>query len=140
MEVKGLTTDLGSSNTNYILLAEFIGATGWTGSSDPFRSYTNTLKTKERIECKCLSGPGPLSSSTTSPYVDAKCYRRLPNTVVGSGTFPNYAITIDHAASKNNDIKCYFPEFFLTSGMSFSVKFKRIYGDSYPIDIIGGTS
>jgi hypothetical protein len=81
-----------------------------------------------------------LSSSTTSPYVDAKCYRRLPNTVVGSGTFPNYAITIDHAASKNNDIKCYFPEFFLTSGMSFSVKFKRIYGDSYPIDIISGTS
>lgn len=100
--------DVGSVNTNYLLLAEFIGTSTWTGANDPFKSYTNTLKSKERIECKCLSGIGPLSSSTTSPFVDAKCWRRLPGSI-GIGTFNNYAILIDHPALKSNDIKCYFP-------------------------------
>lgn len=140
MEVKSLALSIGSANTNYMLLAEFIGTSGWTGSNDPFKSYTNTAKNKERIECKCLSGTGPLSSSTTSPYVDAKCWRRLPGITAGSGTFNNYAILIDHGAAKNNDIKCYFPEFYVTSDMSLNVKFKAIYGDSYPVDIIGSTT
>jgi len=83
---------------------------------------------------------GPLSSSTSSPYVDAKCYRRLASVTVGSGTFANYAITIDHGVLKNNDVKCYFPEFYVTTGMSLTVKFKTIYGDSYPTDLIGGST
>ncbi len=140
MEVKSLNVNIGSANNNYLLLAEFIGTSAWTSASDPFRSYTNTAKNKELIECKCISGVGPLSSSTTSPYVDAKCYRRLPGITVGSGTFNNFAIVIDHPARKTHDIKCYFPEFYVSTGMSLNVKFKRIYGDSYPIDIITGTT
>lgn len=59
---------------------------------------------------------------------------------MGNQTFNNYAILIDHGTLKNNDIKCYFPEFYIVSGMSLSVKFKAIYGDSYPTDIINSTT
>ena len=41
-EIDGLKTDVGSGTSGYILLAEFISSTGWTGSSDPLSSYTNT--------------------------------------------------------------------------------------------------
>jgi hypothetical protein len=60
----------------------------------------------------------------------------LPNGVA----FSNYAILIDTPAIKNNDLICYFPEFYISTGMSFSVQFKTIYGDSYPIDLQGGTT
>ncbi len=104
IEVKGLNMDIGSANTNYLLLLEFLTTSGWTSANDPFKSYTNTVNNDEPIDCKCLSGVGPLSSSTTSPLVNAKCRRRLP-----TATFNNFAILIDSQASLNNDIRCYFP-------------------------------
>jgi hypothetical protein len=45
MQVKGLNFNIGSANSNYLLLAEFVG-NAWSGSSDPFGSYTNTAKYK----------------------------------------------------------------------------------------------
>jgi hypothetical protein len=44
MEVKSLRVNMGSTNNNYFLLAEFIGTSGWTSANDPFRTYTNTAK------------------------------------------------------------------------------------------------
>ena len=46
LEVKSLAMSIGSANTNYILLAEFSGSSGWTGNNDPFKSYVNTAKYK----------------------------------------------------------------------------------------------
>ena len=93
-----------------------MSSSGWTGGNDPFATYTNTALDDELIECKCLSGIGPLSISTTSPYIDAKCRRRLP-----AGSFTAFAILIDHNANANEDIRCFFPEFKIASSMSITV-------------------
>lgn len=65
---------------------------------------------------------GPLSSSSSSPFLDAKCYRRLPTTLPSSPsqTYTNYAILIDHPALKSQDIRCYFPEFMISTGLSMT--------------------
>lgn len=77
---------------------------------------------------------GSISITTTSPYVDATCRRRLP---VSTG-FNAYAILIDFNANAAEDVKCYFPEFTITSGMSFNVELKLVYGNSYPPDLTNG--
>lgn len=86
---------MGSSLTGYLLLAEFTGSTSWTAANDPFASYVNTVLIEHKIECKCLSAIGSISITTTSPYVDAVCRRRLP---VSTG-FNAYAILIDFNAN-----------------------------------------
>jgi hypothetical protein len=39
----GLVTSIGSTNTNKILLVDFVSSSGWTsGTNDPFNSYSTT--------------------------------------------------------------------------------------------------
>lgn len=128
--LSGLKSALGPSNTGYWVLAEFIGSTGWTGGSDPFASYTNTAISNDYIACKCVSGSSPLSTSTSSPFVDSTCIRRQPQ-----GTFTNYAILVNANAQLAQDLICFFPEFAISSGMSFSVEFKLVYNDNYPPEL-----
>ena len=136
LEVTELAKDIGVDNQNFLLLAEFQSSGSWTGSSDPFSEYTNTALQDDEIECKCISAIGPLSISTTSPYSNKPCRRRLPT---GTAPFNLFSILISHNANEGEDIKCFFPEFKISSGMTLQVKFKLIYGDSYPIDIQSGT-
>lgn len=136
MDIGTLAVGVGSSTTNYLLLAEIIGGTSWTSTNDPFSSYVNTAITEEYIECKCLSAIGTISITTTSPYVDASCQRRLPV----SGGFNAYAILIDFNANAGESVRCYFPEFKIFSGMVFSVELKTVYGNSYPPDLTGGNT
>ena len=133
--LSSLTTDLGPQNNNYLLLAEFLGSSGWTGSNDPFASYTNTALQSDYVDCKCIAGTSPLTISASSPIVDTVCKRRLP-----SGSFTNYAILIEASASANQDLICYIPEFTIASGMSFNVEFKLIFGDTYPPERISTTT
>jgi hypothetical protein len=109
-------TKFGPQNNNYYLLAEFIGTSGWTGTSDPFSSYTNTNIQTDFITCKCLAGSSPLTTSVSSPYVDSICKRRLPG-----GSFTNYAILIDISAARTQDVTCFFPEFTIATSMTFRV-------------------
>jgi hypothetical protein len=116
-ELEGLKTSIGSSETNYLLLAEFLNSNGWTSSNDPFATYLNVALDDLPIECKCTSGTGPLSISTTTPYgVSTTCRRRQP-----SGSFSAFAILIDHDAVLNEDIKCFFPEFRIAADMNIEV-------------------
>lgn len=109
-------------------MAEFIGSSSWTGSSDPFASYTNTAMQTDDIDCKCIAGANPLSISASSPIVDTVCKRRLP-----SGSFSNFAIVIGASALSTQDLICFFPEFKIATGMSFSVEMKLIFDDNtYP--------
>ena len=123
-QVTSLNVNIGPQNTGFSLLVEFIGTSGW---SDPFGTYTNTAITNDYIACKCIAGASPLTVSVSSPLVDASCIRRLP-----TGSFNNYAILVNFNAQKTQDLICFFPQFRITSSMSFSAEFKLIYGDSYP--------
>lgn len=134
LDISTLAVGVGSSTTGYLLLAEFIGSTSWTGTNDPFSSYVNTANTDESIECLCLSAVTTISITTTSPYVSANCIRRLPV----SGGFNAYSILIDFNANVGESVRCYFPEFKIFTGMSFTVELKTIYGNSYPPDLTGG--
>ena len=122
-----LQTKLGPLNNNYYLLAEFISTSGWTGSNQPFATYTNTNVQTDFVACKCIAGSSPLTTSASSPYVDTICKRRLP-----TASFGNYAILIGVSAAKNQDLMCFFPEFMITTSTVFRVQFKLIHGDTYP--------
>ena len=52
-----------------------------------------------------MSAVTTISITTTSPYVDATCIRRLP---VSGGTNA-YAILIDFSANSGSSARCYFP-------------------------------
>jgi len=73
LQLSSLTTAIGPQNTGYWLVAEFIGSTGWTTTSDPFASYTNTDLTNHYLACKCIAGSSPLSVSASSPFIDSIC-------------------------------------------------------------------
>lgn len=118
---------------NYLLLIEFISSSGWTGTNDPFDSYINNALNDELVACKCTSGIGPLSIATTTPFTDATCRRRKPITA-----FNAYAILIDFYANKGDDVRCYFPEFKIQSGVNVQAEVKVVYKDSYPPDLTGG--
>ena len=74
---------------------------------------------------------GSISISTTSPYTNAVCTRRLPV----SGGFNAYAILVDFDANAGQDVKCYFPEFKIYSNLVVQAEFKLVYGDSFPPDL-----
>jgi hypothetical protein len=120
----------GPQTNGYSLLAEFLATSGWTGSNDPFASYTNTLILADSIACKCIAGATPLTVSAASSIVDTSCTRRLPNS-----TFNNYAILISANVQLTQDLICFFPEFKLPSSTSFNVEFKLVYGDAYPPEL-----
>lgn len=42
LDLDNLAVDIGSGESGYILLLEFLSSTGWTGASDPFSNYVNT--------------------------------------------------------------------------------------------------
>lgn len=79
---------------------------------------------------------GSVLIAATSPYTDAKCKRRLP---VASGGPNTFAILVDFDATLGQDVKCFFPEFKITAGMSFSVEMKAVLaGNSYSPDLTNG--
>lgn len=111
------------------MLAEFLGTSGWTGTGNPFASYTNPNIQSDELACKCISGSSPLTVSASSSIIDTVCKRRVP-----TGSFTNFAIVVQASASANQDLICFFPEFTISSGMSFNVEFKLVYEDNYPED------
>lgn len=128
----------GPQTTGYLLLVEFLISAGsaWSGSNDPFATYTNTAILSDSVACKCISGATPLSVSAASSIVDATCIRRLPN-----GTFSNYAILISSVnVQQNQDLICFFPEFSIPSSTTFTAEFKLIYGDVYPPELTTTTT
>lgn len=123
----------GPQTNGYLLLVEFLISTGsaWSGSNDPFASYTNTAILSDSIACKCIAGASPLSVSAASPIVDATCTRRLPN-----GTYSNYAILISSVnVQQTQDLICFFPEFKIPSSTTFTAEFKLVYGDVNPPEL-----
>lgn len=124
---------MGPLNNNYYLLAEFLGTSGWSGSNDPFASYTNTAEERDNLDCKCIAGSSPLAVSASSPIVDVACKRRLP-----ASPYNNYAILIEASANANQDLICYLPEFTIATGMNFNIEFKLVYEDNYPEERNGG--
>lgn len=103
----------------------------WSGSSDPFSSYTNTGILSDSLACKCIVGANPLSVSAASPIVDATCTRRLPNS-----TYSNYAILISSVnVQQTQDVICFFPEFKIPTSTTFTAEFKLVYGDVHPPEL-----
>lgn len=103
-QISNAAIDYGPQNTGYTLLAEFLTTSGWTGSNDPFASYTNTALLNDNLTCMCVIGATPLTVSAASPFVTTSCTRRMPN-----GTINNYAILIQANVLKTQDLICFFP-------------------------------
>lgn len=125
-----LATSIGTSNTNKILLLDFVGSSAW---ADPF-TYTDPTNNVAQVECLCFSGVGPLTLSSTTPFTSQKCYRRLGGITGAPNTF---SITVDVEVLASQDVTCYFPEWMVTTGMYLQPEFKVIYGSSFPNYVVG---